>query len=166
MGNHTSTHQFPCQICGIVYQRELSGSLLCKECSLNNKFNMLIEPEEKNKLISKFMTFPLYIILKQKNINIDIKSDLEYKFHKNVVKQLNQTLSNTIYQKRYHLIKYILQHLDSCNFMKENQLKGIYFYEKIESLDKNILFIHDPNIKDMDRVLYLNFGDLVKNLSS
>lgn len=29
--------QFPCQTCGKVFQREMSGSLLCKECRTTSR---------------------------------------------------------------------------------------------------------------------------------
>ena len=51
MGNYllkATSQSFPCQSCGDIFQRELEGSLLCKECRINNKFEQLSALEKQN----------------------------------------------------------------------------------------------------------------------
>jgi hypothetical protein len=156
------THQFPCQICGTVFQREISGTMLCKECGVNNQFNMIIDPKEKKNILLSYVTFPTYMILKDKTTMFHMENELKYKYHKDIIQNIKSLSTNVNLGNRYRLIKYLLKYLDEINYLQENYLKGIYIYSPTTS---DILFVHHPNIQDQDRILYIDFHGLVNKLT-
>ena len=166
MGNtfvKITKHQFPCQICGITFTREIEGPLLCRECSINNRFDMLIDPDEKNNFLLSYATFPSYLIMKNKKTLFRIECDIRYNFHKEVIENIKSLSNDPNLAKRYKLIKSIMKHLGITNYLGENTLKGIYIHN---NLTQDILFVHTPDISDCDRIIHINFGGLVKKLET
>lgn len=159
---NNTTHQFPCQICGSIFQREISGTMLCKECGINHQFNMIIDPNEKKNVLLSYVTFPMYIILKDKSVMFHIENELKYKYHKDIIQNIKSLSTDANVGNRYRLIKYLLKYLDETNYLEENHLKGIYIYNRSTT---NILFVHHPNIRDQDRILYIDFPGLVNKLT-
>lgn len=157
----TTTHQFPCQICSTIFQREISGSMLCKECRINNQFNMIIDPNEKRNVLLCYASFPKYKILKDKSVMFHINHELKQPYHKDIIREIKSLASDENLGPRYRLIKYILKYLDESNYLEENHLKGIYIYNRWTS---NILFVHHPNIQDEDKILHIDFPGLVNKL--
>lgn len=173
MGNiiYSSTrHAFPCQICSTIFQRELSGTLLCRECGINNQFEMMIDPNEKLSCLLSYVTFPLYLIVKEKVPLYHITNDLNYNYNKDIIEIIKSlshpTEMNTTpieIRNRYRLIKSILRYLDMTNYLKENNLKGIYIHYSSEK-NIDVLFVHVSNIQDYDRILEINLYGLTKKL--
>ena len=158
---HT-THQFPCQLCGTVFQREISGSMLCKECGINSQFNMIFDVNEKKNIVLSYVSFPKYMLIKDKSVLFHIENELKPPYHKDIIRQIKPLSTDVNLGIRYRLIKYLLKYLDETDFLEEHQLKGIYIYNRTTT---NILFVHHPNIQDKDRVLHIDFSGLVNKLT-
>lgn len=159
---NNKTHQFPCQICGTIFQREISGTMLCKECGINNQFNMFIDPNEKRNVLLSYVTFPMYMILRDKSVMFRLEHDLKQNYHKDIIQGIKSLSTDVNLGTRYRLIKYLLKYLDEINYLQENHLKGIYIYNRSTT---NILFVHHPNIQDQDRILYIDLPGLVNKLT-
>jgi hypothetical protein len=158
---NNSTHQFPCQICGEIFQREISGSMLCKECEINNQFNMILDVHEKKNIILSYASFPRYMTLKDKSVLFHIENELTPNYHKDIIRKIKSLSTDVNLRTRYRLIKYLLKYIDETNFLEENQLKGIYIHNRTTN---DIMFVHHPNINDQDRVLHIDFSGLVNKL--
>jgi hypothetical protein len=159
--SHHTTHQFPCQICGTVFQREISGSMLCKECGINNQFNMILDGNEKKNIVLSYVSFPSYGMMKDKLVLFHIENEMNPTYHKDIIRKIKTLSTDVNLSVRYRLIKYLLKYLDETNFLEENQLKGIYIHNRTTT---DILFVHHPNILDQNRVLHIDFPGLVNKL--
>jgi hypothetical protein len=146
MGNTFSNHPFPCQICGDIFMREISGTLLCKDCSIRNQFLMLEKDEKLNFILSCSQIKTLSEKKEFKGPNF--QSNFSYR---EIVDKL-KTFEGL--GKEYRLIKSILKHL---NF---HDWKGIYIY--IEKDD--LLFVHHPDIQSLDKILSIDFTKIVNQL--
>lgn len=164
MGNYLyktiTTHQFPCQLCGTVFQREISGTLLCRECGINNKFDMIIDPNEKRSFLLSYATFPLYIVVKDKSVMYHIENDLKYRYHKFIIEKIKRLSQDPSVGIRYRLIKSILKYLDETNYIHENNLKGLYI-----KYYRDILSVCTSDIQDEDRILYIDLVGLERKLT-
>jgi len=163
MGNifqKITTHSFPCQTCRRVFDRELSGSLLCPECRTYQRFNML-DYHTKHSLITACSTYPTYDMIKQKTFETRIPICLdEIKWSKNV----GDTIKNyDLYGKvknKYTMIMCIVEMVEILDILK-NDLRGMCIQINSEDL---LLFVHDQEIEESDRVLFINFDALVKKI--
>jgi hypothetical protein len=145
-----------------VFQRQISGTMLCKECGINNQFNMILDPNEKKNFLLSYVCFPTYSIVKEKSVLFHIKNEFKPMYYKDIIHQIKSLSSHPNLGPRYRLIKYLLKYLDQINFLEENQLKGIYIFHRFTN---NILFVHHPNIQDQDKVLHIDFSCLVDKLT-
>jgi hypothetical protein len=132
------------------------------DCGINNQFNMIIDPTEKRNIFLSYVTFPKYIILKDKSVMFHIEHELKQNCHKDIIKGMKTLSSDENLGSRYRLVKYLLKYLDESNYLEENHLKGIYIYNRTT---RDILFVHDPNIQDQDRILHIDFHGLVNKLT-
>jgi len=153
---------YPCQMCGDIFQRQLEGSLLCKECRLVNKFQHLNDDEIQHILYS-YLIFPMYKVLKNKKDPIlTIEQESGPQFFQQVKKQLKVLNTNPLTSKRYRIIKQVIKFLDKNNYIgQEDKFRGIYFHT-LKSND--ILFIHEPLIQDDHRIVHIDLDGLEKKL--
>jgi hypothetical protein len=114
MGNYllkATSKSFPCQSCGDVFQKEIEGSLPCKECRINNKFELLSELVKQNCLFS-YVVFPTYSFIKNKTPPILVVEDtFDIDFIKNMKENINILSTHPVTRKHYCLIKSIIQYL-------------------------------------------------------
>lgn len=164
MGNYLSygtSQPFPCAQCGDIFQRPIEGSLLCGDCRKNFHFEKLT-PIEKSEYISEVSIYPMYSFLSKKQPIILLKSELSKGFSEKVADDVKPLSVKLAVRSKYKIIKSILKHLDQMNFFPESDFKGLY----IHSMKSNdLLFIHDPNIKDKERVYYIDIDKLLKLIS-
>jgi hypothetical protein len=162
MGNifqKITTHSFPCQTCRRVFDRELSGSLLCPECRIYHRFNML-DYHTKHAYIIECSSYPTYSMIKPKTFETNVIICLEDpKWSKNVKDNIkNYALAGKL-EKKYKMIKYIVEMVEILDILK-NDLRGMC----IQINSEDILFVHDQEIRETDRVLFINFDALVKKI--
>jgi hypothetical protein len=158
MGNYFSSTQsyFLCVVCNTPFLREMSGSLLCKECRVNSEFDKLLI-EEKESLLDHFIIYPNYYFLKDKKPILQITDNFEPNFYRNI----NSQIKSLSQHPRYRLIKSIIRYLDQSHSFIHKASKGIYFYSQQTN---DILFIRHKQIQDDDRVIYFDFDRFVAQL--
>lgn len=162
MGNYfqkpTST-PFLCQKCVEFFQRPDQGPLICEECSLLQKFKKL-EPGDKYEVVVTSIIFPMYTFIKNKTTFFNVKMGW-YESPKHITEQIKPFReSNPIFRKKYKLIKRMIHYLHEINYL--NNFKGIY----IHSMTSNdILFVHDVDIKDKDRIIHLDIDAVIKKIN-
>lgn len=162
MGNifqKITTHSFPCQTCRRVFERELSGSLLCPECRIYQRFNML-DYHTKHSYIIECSTYPTYFMIKPKTFETSIQIQIDnIQWCKTVKDSIKQYTLISKLEKKYKMIKYIVEMVEILDILK-NDLRGFCIQINLE----DILFVHDAEIKEKDRVLFINFDAIVKKL--
>lgn len=164
MGNYfmkMTSQPFPCQLCADIFQRTLEGSLLCPSCRIVNHFSHL-SIEKKNNIISSYINFPMYSLIKNKTPPILVLEN-EFKHIKNIKSEIKILSVNQVTRKYYKLIKAILKYFDRVNYLGDGKFKGIYFHT-MKSND--ILFIHHPEIQDKERIVHVDLEGLTKQLES
>jgi hypothetical protein len=162
MGNYFSLSKsyFLCVICGNPFLREISGTLLCKDCSINNQFDKEY-PDQKQEILSQYMMYPLYFTLKEKKTMFRFEDNFEPLFYQKINARIKELANHPNLAPRYRLIKSIIKYLDISNTLNKSHFKGIYLH----SMKTNdILFVHHPEIKDQDRIIYIDFDLLVQKL--
>lgn len=164
MGNiffKLNTQSFPCQTCKRVFKRELSGSLLCPECQLYNKFNHL-DFDKKHELVMSCTTFPVYLICRDNcKTNLINSFSKGENWTKSIIEQIKLYMLDPVLEKKYKMIKYIIQFLFRADLIVNN-FQGFIIHSNDLG---NILFAHHPNITDSDRVLKIDFDKLVERLA-
>lgn len=157
MGNFLpkATHTFPCQMCYRVFERELSGSLLCPECRIYNHFCFQLDYDQQyEKLTSpKCSTYPTFQILNKKEVRMKIGIPFCESWSKTAFEQMKY-LS---FEKEYILIKYIVEFFEKSDLIQQN-IKGIYIRSR---KCKDILFIYDLDVKESDKIFCIDIDNLV-----
>jgi hypothetical protein len=162
MGNTFTKQYYICLICANSFVREISGSLLCNECRINNEFDKLF-PDDKYQTLHSYVTFPLYLIMKDKKTMYNIQDTLLPHFYKNVILKMKDLEHHEILGPRWDLIKSILKYMDQSNYLDSCKFKGLYIHS-MKTTD--ILLLTHPDITDHDRVVHLDLDGLVKSLKS
>lgn len=155
-----TSQQFPCQICGTIFKREFSGSLLCQPCRIVNQFGQLQSFHKEISILSHSI-YPRYEFVKDKKPFLIVEDRLESGFcSKDFWKKIKDYFqSNHLDTTRNKFIKQILIQLDKMGLF--SKYKGIYFHT-LQSND--LLFIHSHHMKDEDRIIHLNLDTLEKNI--
>lgn len=157
MGNilGSATHKFPCQLCHSVFERQISGPLLCPECRIYNKFNMW-----------DFETKSVYIMSCISYVDVETIKNLEFdktiELDSEVVKQTIKKLSlEKDFAKKYRMIKYIHQFLERSNYV------NIYLGYFVVLNKRNVLCVwnHLENKDKQETFLKIDFDDLIMNIS-
>jgi len=130
---------------------------------------------EKNIFIQDHVIYPMYSFIQKKQTILKLQNEFKPNFSKeltskkiSVQEDLRNNLTSTMKslsinpntEDRYKLIKGILKYFDQSGYLGDN-FKGIFFHT-MKSND--ILFIHHPEIKEKDRIIYINLDDFVKKL--
>lgn len=123
---------------------------------------MLIEPNEKKNCLLSYVTFPTYWIVKDKKTLYHLEHELNGKYNKELIQKIKILSQDTNVGNRYYLIKYIIKYLDEIDYLQINNLKGIFIHYQ---LTQDILFVHQPNIKNEDKILHIDLSGLVKKLT-
>ena len=148
---------YPCQVCGTIFQREISGTLLCESCQIFNKFKFNLTSFDREIYILSNTMNPKYDIVKNKKPMLSVIHSLKTGFCSKEFWQ--QIKKNCMETKRMKLIKQLLIHIDKMDLFKK--YKGIYIHTL---LSNDILFIHHQNIQDEDRIIHLNLDQLEKKI--
>lgn len=155
-----STHSYPCQICGDIFKRELSGSLLCRSCRILNQFEQL-QSFHKDISVLSCVIYPRYEFVKDKKPFMILTDDLDSGFcTKEFWKQVKDFfVSHQLETKRNKLIKHLIIHIDKMGLF--TKYKGIY----IHTLQSNdLLSIHHTKMEDDDRIIHLNLDSFEKKI--
>jgi hypothetical protein len=131
-------------------------------------FNNL-DDRNKYEIVVTSIIFPMYNFIKNKSTLVHVEMDLVNKetIEKSPLDNPNQIIEKIkpyciecpIFRKKYRLIKKIIYYIHSIGYLKS--FSGIFVHTKYSN---DILFIHDRNIKERDRIIYLNIDDLVNKI--
>lgn len=153
------TQPFPCSQCGEIFQRPIEGSLLCADCRKNFEFEKL-SSVEKTEYLSHYTIYPMYTFLAKKTPMITLTSDLKSGFSDDLAESIKPLSVKLSVRSKYKIIKSILKHFDQSDYFNQSDFKGIY----IHSMKSNdILFIYHPQIKDKERICYLDIDKILSN---
>jgi len=172
MGNYFQKQQstpFPCQKCADIFQRMSEGSLFCEECMIVENFDHLND-QDKYEVVVPSIIFPMFTFIKNKSTLVHIQMDISNPREDSNTKDIENPkliiekiksfrLENLIFRKKYRLIKRFIYYIHSIGYLKT--FSGIFIHTKYSN---DILFIHDRNIKDKDRIIFLNIDDMINKM--
>jgi hypothetical protein len=155
-----TNHSYPCQLCGTIFKREISGTLLCSTCKCIQSYDRFNSFQKEICILSSSI-YPRYEIIKNKKPILILVNSFESGSWQSIYRETkNYFLENHISSSRIKWIKRILKQFDTIGLFQK--YKGIYFHT-LQSND--LLFVHHPSIQDKDQIIHLDLDQLEKKIA-